>query len=173
MAILMSCWVAAVVSSPHTWQQREGQPIALRNFISGERDIRSRGGELHLFTTSCHSQRYAANALAMIRSVYDGPTTRRGPVHVHVWHDNATAVQQGLIRPIRGLFAHGLLQRERMRVTFALTTVPEHMRYRFKVCATARLLIGKDHPHISTAIYIDSDSYVARTLPATCGICGE
>ena len=44
-------------------------------------------------------------------------STRTGPVHVHVIHDDAKPIHEGLIRPLETLLAAGSLSARRLRAS--------------------------------------------------------
>ena len=123
---------------------------------------------MHVMTAACSSPKFAANALALIRSIYESSTTRTGPVHVHVIHDDAKPIHEGLIRPLETLLAAGSLSARRLRASFYVTSArtvnANNRNQRFASCASTRLLIGRDVPALDAVLYIDADVYVDGDL---------
>merc|ERR1711924_370715 len=62
------------------------------------------------------------------------------------------------------LLDNKFLDPRRLRVTGSVTTVPDHLKGKFKTCSTARLMLATEHPDIETGLYLDLDTYVASDL---------
>ena len=131
---------------------------------------------MHVMTAACSSPKFAANALALVRSVYES-STRTGPVHVHVIHDDAKPIHEELIRPLETLLAAGSLSARRLRASFYVTSArtvnANNRNQRFASCASTRLLIGRDFPALDAVLYIDADVYVDGDLWELWRLLGE
>lgn len=116
---------------------------------------------LHVFTVACERKLYAANALALARSLYEH-SPRDRLLHLHILHDGSNEIATYLVEPLTRMTHY--IDGNHVRLFFHVLHVPEQMKTQFKVCATARLMVARAFPTLASAVYIDSDAYVTGNL---------
>jgi hypothetical protein len=62
------------------------------------------------------------------------------------------------------LVQSGVIDENRFQLSASVTTNPKDLNELFGLCATARFMLPKEHPHWESIIYMDADSLVLEDI---------